>query len=161
VHFYQLNFLIQKNFNLMKKVNLKNFLMTLSMALAFLVLGFGQVNGQSSTSTIGTGTSVFAKSGVYALPQGPFINPVAAQTVLMSAMTDIKLNQFPSLTPGSAAFNATLNRYEYLSRIDVLLKGQMTVEQAIVDALKTMAFKGVPANALQILRQDAIALLHA
>ncbi len=146
----------------MKKVNLKNFLMTLSMALGFLLLGFGQVNGQSTSAAVGTTTQgAFAKSGIYAQPQGPFMNPIAAQTVLMAAMTDIKVNQLKTLQPGSALYTAVLNRYEYLSRIDELLKGQMSVDQAIIEALKTMAFKGVPANALQILRQDAIALLHA
>jgi hypothetical protein len=146
----------------MKKVNFKNFLMTLSMALAFMLMGLDQANAQTSSTLTAAGgsSSSFAKSGVYAAPQGPFVNPTAAQTILLAAGIDLK-DQMMALQQGSAPYNAILNKYLYYQRIDELLKvGQMSVAEAIVDALRTMAFSGVNTPALQLLRQEAINLLH-
>lgn len=120
----------------MKKVNFKNALMTLSVALAFLFLGMGQAGAQSQVSTtVASGGAVGnSLKTLMITPTGNFVAPANALAILEDHKAAMK-DQFSQLTPGSATYNALEREYAFYCGIyDDLLKGS-TVPLAIMNSL--------------------------
>lgn len=141
-----------KTFNLMKKVNFKMVLMTLSVAFTFLFVGMNTAMAQQSTG-----------EGIQAPAQGNFMNSDEAGVALNSEIT-VMGTALSGMTPGTPLYNATRRKALYYRGIYMEIQNGNAVSQSIglgfghllnnvVDA------KGASKSVLLQLRQDAIALL--
>ena len=114
----------------MKKVNFKNVLMTLSVALAFLLVGIGQAGAQSQASALVANGSAIGNSpkSLMITPTGNFVSQANALAILEDHKAAMK-DQFSQLTPGSATYNALEKEYAFYCAIyDDLLKGNAVPE---------------------------------
>ena len=114
----------------MKKVNFKNALAALVLAMVFLVVGIERANAQASTTTIAGAPA----SGV------TFKSSAQAQTDLLNAIKTLK-TALQNMIPGSAIYNATLIQARYYAGILAEINAGKSVAEAIQAGL---AYAGYP-----------------
>jgi len=114
----------------MKKVNFKNALAALVLAMVFLVVGIERANAQASTTTIAGAPA----SGV------TFKSSAQAQTDLLNAINTLK-TALQNMIPGSAIYNATFIQANYYGGILAEINAGKSVSEAIQAGL---AYAGYP-----------------
>jgi hypothetical protein len=154
------NLILTINSNLMKKVNFKSFLMTLSVALAFILMGAVHAEAQSSalnaTNAAGAGSGSSPKTLIIP-PAGNFVTQAEALGIIEAHVLSLKA-QFELFAPGTAAYGALEKEYAYYTGVFNALEKGFTVPEAIVEGLKefTDAFGPVSNTAKALLKQDAV-----
>ncbi len=142
----------------MKKVNFKNALVALVLAMVFLVVGTERADAQVSTTL----TGVVPAAGVI------LKSPTQAQAVLQSELLDLKAS-LGGMTPGTPVYNATLLQANYYRGILAGLTAGQSVAEAIQSGLSYAGYptgnfgtaSSVPKAQLVALMQDATSLLKA
>jgi len=144
----------------MKKVNFKTAVSALVLALVFLFLGTERVGAQSAFTANSSVNLPNGGKGIYALPQGNFVDSNEALDILTNELLDVK-NLLLSLPPG-ALYNATNRQYIYYNSILAELLAGKSVPDAIVYALVSIdpdTIGGATPAQQQSLKQSAIDLL--
>ena len=136
----------------MKKVNFKNALMALVVALTFLFLGTEHANAQSNAS--------FNPSA--GVPGVTYMSSSDAQATLLAAMMDLKPT-LEGMVPGSAVYNATLRQVYYYHGIYTELQAGKSVPMSIENGLTYLndsnGFGNLSKSQKMTLRQEAESLL--
>lgn len=147
------NISLTKTSNLMKKVNFKRVLMTLSVMFTFLFVG-------GLTKAL---AQQVPSEGIQAPAQGSFVNTDQAILTLDAEITQLG-NDLNNLPQGSPIYNATRRKALYYRGIYMELQNGNSVAESIGSGFahllnNVMDANGASKSVLFQLRQDAIALL--
>ena len=148
-----------QNFDPMKSVYSKNAFWTLLLVIACSFLGAGQLAAQSQAlAAPGSGNSLPTK-GVYALPQGNFVNATLAESILLQQMEQL-LGQMKA-SQGAPFFSALERKYNYFSTIRNEIAMGKSVKEAIATGLSGAVFPMPRPSQTVIsqLKQEAVNLL--
>ena len=140
-----------KTSNLMKKVNFKMVLMTLSVMFTFLFVGVGTTSAQQATD-----------QGIYAPAQGTFMNTDEAGVTLLTTIEDLG-QTLQNLSQGSPLFTTTERQALYYRGIYMELQNGNSVAASIGLGFFNLNDQNGPGDLsktqLYNLRKDAIELL--
>ena len=140
-----------KTFNLMKKVNFKNVLMTLSVMFTLFFVGVGTVSAQQVTD-----------QGIYAPAPGNFVSTDEAGVTLLATIEDLGAT-LQGLSQGSPLYTSTQREALYYRGIYIELQNGSSVAVSIgrgfFNLNDTNGHGDLSKAQLYELRQNAIDLL--